>query len=165
MPPSTDEEVTQLYRRARNKEPKFPGFAYGYLYATESSRRRIVAVPYNYGTQKLTSVDELFVHLWVPNSSLTPALVDMSVGRLRVNTLPGSSVPLEFSYSIVYVPPSSPLVNGENRCASLRSRVRWEGNILVLKHGKRKPVINMEREDAYLVDSIVSACIEEGLFR
>ncbi|KAJ7606483.1 hypothetical protein DFH06DRAFT_1348022 [Mycena polygramma] len=148
MAPSTDAEVTQLYFKARHREPKFPGFAYGYLYATQSSRRRIVAVPYNYGTQKLTSVDELFVHLWVPNSAESPSVVDMSVGRIRVNTLPGSSVPWNLLIRSYTSPP-----------------LRLSSLVKTIARRFRKPVINMEREDAYLVDSIVSACIEEGLFR
>jgi hypothetical protein len=81
----------------------------------------------------------------------------MAVGRALVTRFPGSGVPLEFAYSIIYVPRDSPVASGENRCGSIRSDSKWSGNILVLKHGKRKPVINMEREDAYLVDNIVSA--------
>ncbi|KAJ7911251.1 hypothetical protein B0H13DRAFT_2328464 [Mycena leptocephala] len=161
--PSTDNEVTELYMRVRRREPKYPGFAYGYLYATRSRKRRIVAVPYNYGVTKLTSVNDLYVHVWVPNSSRASHIVDMGVGHLLVTTLPRSLVPLEFSYSIFYVPPGRGHPIPPNNCGSIRSDQAWDGNILIVKRGKRKAVINMEREDAFLVDNIVSVCIDNGL--
>jgi hypothetical protein len=83
----------------------------------------------------------------------------MGVSRAFVSQFPGSPVPLEFPYSIIYVPAAFPMVTANNECRSLRSRLKWGGNILVLKHGKRKPVINMEREDGYLVDLLVSAYV------
>ncbi|KAJ7933878.1 hypothetical protein B0H13DRAFT_2306294 [Mycena leptocephala] len=161
--PSTDNEVTELYMRVRRCEPKYPGFAYGYVYATRSSKRRVVAVPYNYGVTKLASVNDLYVHAWVPNCSRASHIVDMGEGHLLVSTLPGSIVPLEFSYSLFYVPRGRAEHLVDNKCGAIRSDTPWNGNILVVKHGKRKPVINMEREDAFLVDSIVSACIDNGL--
>jgi hypothetical protein len=51
-----------------------------------------------------------------------------------------------------------------NTCRSLRSKLEWHGNILVVKHGKRKPIINVDREDAFLVDSIVTAYVAPRLF-
>ncbi|KAJ7033613.1 hypothetical protein C8F04DRAFT_1184053 [Mycena alexandri] len=155
--PSTDSEVTEVYMNVRRREPVFPGFAYGFLYATHGRARRTVAVPYNYGVSKLRTINDLHVHIWVPNTSPVPHVVDMAVGRQRVTTCPGSLVRLEFAYSVIYVPPTSASECAVNQCSSLRAATEWKGNILVLKHGKRKPVINMEAEDAFLVDTIVSA--------
>ncbi|KAJ7156445.1 hypothetical protein C8R43DRAFT_1125643 [Mycena crocata] len=142
---------------------RFPGCCYGFLYATQSIKRRRVAVPYNYGVDKLTSVNDLFVHVWVPRPTSSRSLVDLSVGRLTLNHFPGTDVPLEFSYSIIYVPPSSPVNSEANVCSILRGPDEWRGNVLVVKHGKRKAVINMEREDTFLVDNLVNACINLGL--
>jgi hypothetical protein len=83
----------------------------------------------------------------------------MGVGHLLVTTLPRSLVPLEFSYSIFYVPPGRGHPIPPNKCGSIRSDQAWDGNILVVKRGKRKAVINMEREDAFLVDNIVSVYV------
>ncbi|KAJ7153793.1 hypothetical protein C8R46DRAFT_897569, partial [Mycena filopes] len=130
---------------------------YGYLYATGSKKRRTVAVPFNYGVGKLSSVNDLHVHVWVPNTSDVPHVVDMAVGRVNVASLPGSRVPLEFAYYIIYVPQSSGFPVPPNECRSLRSNRVWNGNILVLKQGKRKAVINVEKEDAFLVDALVSS--------
>ncbi|KAJ7039423.1 hypothetical protein C8F04DRAFT_1255125 [Mycena alexandri] len=138
--PATDEEVTNVFMNVRRRELKFSNFAYGFLYATGSSRRRTVAIPYNYGVDKLQSINDLFVHAWA-------VLVDM---------LPQSSISLGHSYSIIYVPPAQAVVSVVNTCRSLRALRPFTGNILVVKHGKRKPVINMEKEDSSLVDCIVS---------
>ncbi|KAJ7018244.1 hypothetical protein C8F04DRAFT_1252907 [Mycena alexandri] len=154
--PATDEEVTHVYMAVRRVEPRFPNFAYGFLYATASPRRRTVAIPYNYGVTKLQSVNDLYVHVWVPLASVSSNVVDMAAGRVQVDRLPQSSVPFEHSYSIIYVPPSQPIASSVNSCRSLRSAVQWRGNILVVKHGKRKPVINMDGDDAVLVDMLVS---------
>jgi hypothetical protein len=129
------------------------------VYATQTAKRRIVAVPYNYGVTKLASVNDLFVHAWVPNTSRSSNVVDMNIGHLLVTALPGSSVPLEFSYSLFYVPRGRGFPVIRNACGSIRGEHDWQGNILVVKRGKRKPAINMEREDAFLVDSIVSAYV------
>ncbi|KAJ7177014.1 hypothetical protein C8R46DRAFT_1213575 [Mycena filopes] len=160
--PATDTEVTDLYMNIRRREPRFPGFAYGFLYATGSRQRRTVAVPYNYGVLKLVSTNDLHVHAWVPNTSMGHHMVDKSVGRILVSTLPGSNVPLEFQYSIIYVPPNALPPFPSNACRSIRGSTQWHGNVLVLKHGKRKAVINMEKEDAFLVDSILSSLSVAG---
>ncbi|KAJ6473620.1 hypothetical protein C8R47DRAFT_1221427 [Mycena vitilis] len=163
--PCTDEEVTNVYMNVRRQKPAFPGFAYGFLYATGSTKRRAVAVPYNYGVTQLNSINDLYVHVWVPSAVLSSSVIDMSIGRVFVHDLPNTDTPLEFQYSIIYVPPTSPgnLRVPRNKCPALRSDVDWRGNILVLKHGKRKAVINMEQEDGSLVDSIVNAYLDEGL--
>ncbi|KAJ7162723.1 hypothetical protein C8R43DRAFT_1123394 [Mycena crocata] len=163
MPPATYDEVTEVYMSVRRREPQFPGFCYGFLYATQCVKRRRVAIPYNYGVAKLASVNDLFVHVWVPRSTPSQSVVDRTVGRLILSHFPGTAVPLEFSYSIVYVSPSSSLPEQPNGCTILRGPDQWYGNILVVKHGKRKPAINMEREDTFLVDNLVNACINLGL--
>ncbi|KAJ7025252.1 hypothetical protein C8F04DRAFT_1269373 [Mycena alexandri] len=147
----------------RRLEPKFPNFAYGFLYATGSIRRRTVAIPYNYGVEKLQSVNDLFVHAWVPRPTAASNIVDMDVGRVLAKSMPNTLVSLAHSYSIIYVPPGGPVVHNVNTCGSLRATKDWGGNILVLKHGKRKPVINVEKEDASLVDLLVSAYIDYDL--
>jgi hypothetical protein len=129
------------------------------VYATETAKRRIVAVPYNYGVTKLASVNDLFVHTWVPNTSRASNVVDMNIGHLLVTSLPGSRVPLEFAYSLFYVPRDRGFPVIRNGCGSIRGEHNWQGNILVVKRGKRKPAINMEREDAFLVDNIVSSYV------
>ncbi|KAJ7148133.1 hypothetical protein C8R43DRAFT_1129276 [Mycena crocata] len=163
MIPATYDEVTEVYLSIRRREPRFPGYCYGFLYASGCVRRRRVAVPYNYGVEKISSPNDLFVHVWVPRPTSSPCLVDRSIGRLTISHSPGTNVPLEFKYSIIYVPPTSPIHGaGElNQCVELRGG-QWFGNILVVKHGKRKAVINMEQEDTFLVDNLVSACIEAG---
>ncbi|KAJ7020676.1 hypothetical protein C8F04DRAFT_1274796 [Mycena alexandri] len=161
--PSTDEEVTSVYMAVRRREPGFPNFAYGFLYATGSSRRRTVAIPYNYGVTKLESINDLFVHVWVPRPSVSSNVIDMAAGRVFVDRLPQSSLAFNHPYSIIYVPPTQPTTSGVNTCNSLRAINPWTGNILVIKHGKRKPVINVEKEDSLLVDMLVSEYIERGL--
>jgi hypothetical protein len=84
----------------------------------------------------------------------------MNIGHLLVTSLPGSSVPLKFSYSLFYVPRDrATFPDIRNGCGSIRGEHDWQGNILVVKQGKRKPAINMEREDAFLVDNIVSTYV------
>ncbi|KAJ7017935.1 hypothetical protein C8F04DRAFT_1199716 [Mycena alexandri] len=154
--PSTDEEVTLVYMAVRRREPRFPNFAYGFLYATGSSRRRTVAIPYNYGVTKLESINDLFVHAWVPRPTVSSNVIDMGAGRVFVDRLPQSSLAFNHPYSIIYVPPTQPTTGIVNTCNSLRALNAWTGNILVVKHGKRKPVINVEKEDSLLVDMLVS---------
>ncbi|KAJ7042220.1 hypothetical protein C8F04DRAFT_932405, partial [Mycena alexandri] len=113
---------------------------YGFLYATESTRRRTVAIPYNYGVTKIQSINDLFVHTWVPKPSVSSNIVDMNRGRVLVDTFPNSTVALDHYYSIIYVPQVPPVGGNINRCRSLRVSTKWAGNILVVKHGKRKPV-------------------------
>ncbi|KAJ6576489.1 hypothetical protein DFH09DRAFT_1311171 [Mycena vulgaris] len=153
--PSTDEDIDSTYSMLRERKPNFPSFVYCYLYGTKSTKRRVVPVTHNYGTQKLESIDQLFIHAWVPAPSESRNVIDMSVGRVRITTLPGSAVPLEFAYTIYFVPPGSG-TGIPNACGALKlAGSGWYDNILVIKHGKRKAAIHVEREDAYLVDSIV----------
>ncbi|KAJ7699761.1 hypothetical protein B0H16DRAFT_1749282 [Mycena metata] len=156
MVPATDSEVTNVFMTVRRMEPRFPNFAYGFLYATEGSRRRTVAIPYNYGVDKLVSINDLFVHAWVPRPSPSSNVVNMATGRVMVDRLPDSELAFNHSYSIIYVPPVQNVTSGLNSCPALRSTSAWTGNILVVKHGKRKPIINVEKEDSLLVDMIVS---------
>ncbi|KAJ7019074.1 hypothetical protein C8F04DRAFT_1276716 [Mycena alexandri] len=158
--PATDNEVTHVFMTIRRLEPSFPGFAYGFLYATGSRRRRTVAVPYNHGVEKLQSVNDLFVHAWVPKPTPSSNIVDMSVGRVVAKSMPNTLVLLAHTYYIVYVPPGGQGVHSINACGSLRATQEWAGNILVLKHGKRKPIINVDKEDSSLVDLLVSAYID-----
>jgi hypothetical protein len=78
----------------------------------------------------------------------------MSTGH--ITTLPGSRVPLKFAYSIFFVQEIDGHDEQVNSCLALKATKTWRGNILVVKRGSRKAVINMEREDAFLVDNIVS---------
>ncbi|KAJ6460674.1 hypothetical protein C8R47DRAFT_1226174 [Mycena vitilis] len=160
--PSTDAEISTVYTALRQKTPKFPAFATGYLYATNTPSRRTVSVPYNYGVTKIRSTNDLFVNSWIPVFSNSFNVADRSEGRLILTNFPGTSIPLEFSYTVFFVPRGSS--GSINLCGSLRCTSAWAGNILVVKCGKRKAVINMEKEDTYLVDNIVSACIDLGLF-
>ncbi|KAJ7036748.1 hypothetical protein C8F04DRAFT_1257628 [Mycena alexandri] len=146
MVPATDSEVTQVFMAVRRREPKFPNFAYGFLYATGSTRRRTVAIPYNYGVDKLQSINDLYVHVWVPKSTASSNIVDMNVGRVLANSLPNTLVSV-----LIPAVPSGPRRSGR-------------GNILVVKHGKRKPVINVEKEDSTLVDLLVSANSDPQFF-
>lgn len=81
----------------------------------------------------------------------------MGIGRILVDKFPNTRIPLEFSYTIIFVPSTYTLPGSVNKCPVFRCEKQWYGNILVVKHGKRKPVINMEAEDASLVDNIVNA--------
>ncbi|KAJ7819541.1 hypothetical protein B0H13DRAFT_1921717 [Mycena leptocephala] len=92
----------------------------------------------------------------VPSSSV----IDMGIGRILVDKFPNTRIPLEFSYTIIFVPSTYTLPGSVNKCPVFRCEKQWYGNILVVKHGKRKPVINMEAEDASLVDNIVNATID-----
>ncbi|KAJ7844554.1 hypothetical protein B0H13DRAFT_2364147 [Mycena leptocephala] len=155
--PCNDAEITNVYMAVRRMQPAYPGFAYGYLYATGSNRRRTVAVPYNYGVGKITSINDLFVHVWVPKPVPSSSVIDMGVGRILVDKFPNTRIPLEFAYTIIFVPSTYTLPGSVNKCPVFRCEKEWHGNILVVKHGKRKPVINMDAEDASLVDNIVNA--------
>ncbi|KAJ7779998.1 hypothetical protein B0H16DRAFT_1711222 [Mycena metata] len=161
MVPATDSEVTNVFMTVRRTEPRFPNFAYGFLYATESARRRMVAIPYNYGVDKLGSINDLFVHAWVPRPSASSNVIDMAAGRVTVDRLPQSDVVFSHPYSIIYVPPFQPVTSGVNSCPALRATSDWIGNILVVKHGKRKPIINVDKEDSLLVDIIVSELLTQ----
>ncbi|KAJ7154984.1 hypothetical protein C8R43DRAFT_1126374 [Mycena crocata] len=172
-PPATDDQITNIFMAVRRRMPAFPGFKYGFVYGTASSKRRSVAVPINYGVERLTSENQLFVSVWVPNPALMGNVVDMDVGKLTVTAHPpDSNNKLPFAYSIFYVPPGRSLTGARNKCPHLRAGVDWIDNILVVKHGKRDAVINVEDSDAMLVDSIVSyfflltaalSCIDNGL--
>ncbi|KAJ7891176.1 hypothetical protein B0H13DRAFT_2340664 [Mycena leptocephala] len=155
-PPSTDSEVSNVYMALKAVTPKFPAFAYGFLYATLASSRRVVPVPYNYGVAKIESADDLFINAWIPYMSSTFHIVDRSVGCIHVTHFPGTKIPLEFCYTIFYVPRAARESRVVNQCLSLRANKRWFENVLVVKHGKRKAIINMDREDTFLVDNIVS---------
>ncbi|KAJ6557443.1 hypothetical protein B0H19DRAFT_1376230 [Mycena capillaripes] len=167
--PETDYAVSELSWILKSRDPKFPGFKYGYLYATECPSRRVVPVPVDYycgpvRTSRAATVNELFTECWVP-SSQPPNISNMSVGRLYVDTFPlGSSFKLEFAYTIFYVPQHSiPPQTNLNTCKPVvRAGHPWFGNILVVRHGKRDPVIGVDRWDGLLVDVIVSSLISSG---
>ncbi|KAJ7649353.1 hypothetical protein DFH06DRAFT_1134974 [Mycena polygramma] len=161
-PPSTDLEISDLYFDLRyNYSPPFPGFQYGFLYGTESRERRTVAVPINHGVGKLTSINQLRVHSWVPNTSGSGNVVNMAVGRVKVTRL--MAMPLEYAYTIIYVPPTTAASTPVNTCPVLKDEPEWHGNILVVKHGKKKVVINVDPEDGRLVDLMIRTHIRYGL--
>ncbi|KAJ7884807.1 hypothetical protein B0H14DRAFT_3740885 [Mycena olivaceomarginata] len=83
----------------------------------------------------------------------------MSVGRVVVETVPlGSTFQLPYAYTIFFVPQDAlPLGTALNECPPIvRAGVPWYGNILVVRHGIRKPVRNMDHGDTRLVDTIVA---------
>ncbi|KAJ6560614.1 hypothetical protein DFH09DRAFT_1364769 [Mycena vulgaris] len=161
--PSTDDQITNVYLGLRAREPHFPGFAYGYLYATASTKRRVVAVPYNFGVKRITSVNDLFTHVWVPSQAAPRNVVDLAIGRVLVTHFPAdSTTPLEFPYTIFFRPRNTVFPGQKNACGSIRAAADWYENVLVVKHGKRKAVINVDREDAMLVDAIVNTFISEN---
>ncbi|KAK6967154.1 hypothetical protein R3P38DRAFT_2589370, partial [Favolaschia claudopus] len=134
---------------------KYPGVQYALLYATHSSIRRTVRVPVNHGVDKLESIDDLLTELYVPTTA-PPNLRYTSRGRYRLDTFGGVQLP--YSYSIFYapqtdLPPNTPI----NECPPIkRTGITWYGNILVMRHGTRKPVINVAEKDALLVDVILA---------
>ncbi|KAJ7130745.1 hypothetical protein C8R43DRAFT_1133835 [Mycena crocata] len=165
MPPATDSQITNIFMAVRRREPAFPGFKYGFLYGTSATKRRSVAVPINYGVGRLTSENQLFVSVWVPNPALMGNVVDMDVGKFTVTAYPpNSDNTLPFAYSIFYVPPGRSLTGARNTCPHITAGADWVDNILVIKHGKRDAVINVVDEDAMLVDSIVSYVLASNYY-
>ncbi|KAJ6580304.1 hypothetical protein B0H10DRAFT_905118 [Mycena sp. CBHHK59/15] len=162
--PEAELAVSELAWMLKNKSPRFPGFKYGYLYASCCTSRRIVPIPVDYGFSghvRYSSANDLFTECWVP-SSLPPNVCDMSIGRLYVDTFPlGSSFKLEFAYTVFYVPQQSlPHQTNLNRCRPVvHAGVPWYGNILVVRHGKRDPLIGIDRRDGHLVDVIIASLI------
>ncbi|KAJ7120673.1 hypothetical protein C8R43DRAFT_1136624 [Mycena crocata] len=151
--PATEAEISERYYALRSVPQGFPGFAYALLYATDCSKRRVVAVPWKTGVSQVLSPNDLVLDAWLPRDTDT----------VRVHHFPGSNVPLEFQYTIVFVPRDFQDEDRVNTCKSLRSTKAWHDNVLVIKHGKRKAIIGMEREDSSLVDMIVSEFIQRRL--
>ncbi|KAJ7073359.1 hypothetical protein B0H15DRAFT_957270 [Mycena belliarum] len=162
FPPASDSDVSDLYRALKTRIPAYQGFQYGFFYGTECQARRIVAVPWDYGITRLTSLDDLATDCWVP-SAQGPNIQDMSIGRLMFDSFPlGLPFKLEYSYTIFY--DSLQYLTPVNNCPPIRkSGTLWYGNILVVRHGLRKPVINVDREDARLIDIIVTSLIATGV--
>lgn len=139
----------------------FCGFKYGFLYATQCKSRRVVPIPIDYGFDqhvRLSKVEDLFAECWVP-SSLPPNIGNSSIGRLHVTTFPlDSGILLEFPYTVFYIPQNAlPPQTLLNTCPCVvRAGTPWHGNILVVRHGKRDPVIGMDKWDGRLVDVIVA---------
>ncbi|KAJ7436016.1 hypothetical protein B0H11DRAFT_1679510, partial [Mycena galericulata] len=118
---------------------------WGFLYAVACQNRRSVSVPYKYGVDKVQSTNDLFTHAWVPHATPVHNIMDASVGRVHVTVLPGGSTPLKFPYTIFYFPPGAySATDSRNECRVLVSDNAVFENILVVKHGKRKAIINME---------------------
>ncbi|KAJ6447544.1 hypothetical protein C8R45DRAFT_1115833 [Mycena sanguinolenta] len=165
--PKTDEEVTDLYLKLRNMEPAFPGFKYGLLYASGTTGSRPVPIPVDHSFDqpiRLSSIDDLLTEFWVA-SPLPPNIVNMALGRLYIDTFPvDSSFRLEFPYTVYYTPQTVlPSNTPLNSCAPiLRANLPWYGNILVVRHGKRDPVVGMTRWDYRLVDVILQSLISTG---
>ncbi|KAK7016616.1 hypothetical protein R3P38DRAFT_2541929, partial [Favolaschia claudopus] len=118
----------------------YPGQQYGLLYATCSTMRRTVRVPHDYGVEKIESTDDVLTNIYVP-ANAPPNLRDTSRGRYRVDTFGGVKLP--YAYSIFYAPVKN-------------AGIPWYGNILVMRYGIRKAVINLKECDALLVDVIVA---------
>ncbi|KAJ7270195.1 hypothetical protein C8J57DRAFT_1303541 [Mycena rebaudengoi] len=159
---SSDDDVTNLYWTLRESQPPFPSFQYGYLYATNSEGRRNVAVPVHHDVARLSSLDDLITTLWVPRGTGRT----QEHRRVRVTEYPPlSGLILEYPYTIIFVPPSRRPGGPINNNPDLRTSVRWYGNILVLKHGKRKAVVNMLESEGKFIDNIVACHIELGMLR
>jgi hypothetical protein len=126
------------------------------LYATDSAERRNVAVPLRHGVERLTGIDDLIINMWIPRS-----LAQYSDCRhVRVTEYPPqSSLQLANDYTILFVPPSRRPGTPLNENPALRTSVPWFGNILVLKHGQRKPIINMLKSEGMFIDNIVTWCV------
>ncbi|KAJ6554134.1 hypothetical protein B0H10DRAFT_2123487 [Mycena sp. CBHHK59/15] len=163
--PQTDAEASELYYElCLVRNPPFKSFQYGTFYGTGCRTRRVVAIPIDLGIDRLMSVDDLYTDCWVP-SGQGPNICDMSIGRLRVDNFPiGSPLPLDYSYTIFYIPQTDlPAWIPLNTCPPVvRAGVPWYGNILVVRHGRRKAVVNIEDYDARLVDLIVASFILDG---
>ncbi|KAJ7488609.1 hypothetical protein B0H11DRAFT_2278519 [Mycena galericulata] len=157
--PETDAEASELNYILRFwQTPRFPAFQYGFFYGTQCRSRKVVAVPVDLGINRLNSVNDLVTECWVP-STQAPNIRDMSLGRLRIDHFPyASGFKLDYSYTVFYVPQTSvPAHIPLNRCPPIeRAQIPWYGNILVVRHGRRKPVINVDPMDARLVDLIIA---------
>ncbi|KAJ6623252.1 hypothetical protein B0H10DRAFT_2010641 [Mycena sp. CBHHK59/15] len=163
--PQTEDDVVDLGFILKTAVPAFPSFQYGYFYGTNCDSRRVVSVPMDYGVLKPASVNDLFTECWVP-SFQAPNVHNMSIGRLTVDSFPpGSTFKMPFVYTLFWVPQDTlPLQPRRNTCpAVLLAGVPWYCNILVVRHGTRKPIISMDRWDAHLVDIIVASFISTGV--
>ncbi|KAJ7748834.1 hypothetical protein DFH07DRAFT_962038 [Mycena maculata] len=166
--PKTDIETIERYYALRHLQvPAFPGFQYGFFYGTQCRSRRLVGVPIDHGVDRLMSINDLYTECWVP-SNQAPNIRNMNIGRLYVDTFPlGSTLRLDYAYTIFYVPQRGisthvPL----NTCPPiLRANVPWYGNILVVRHGRRKPVINVDFMDAHLIELILASFIADGILQ
>ncbi|KAJ7725231.1 hypothetical protein DFH07DRAFT_783065 [Mycena maculata] len=158
--PETDTEASELnYILRFCQTPRFPTFKYGFFYGTRCRSRKVVAVPVDLGIDRLNSVNDLVTECWVP-STQAPNIRDMSLGRLRIDHFPyASDFKLDYSYTVFYVPQTSvPAHIPVNRCPAIeRAQIPWYGNILVVRHGHRNPVINVDPMDARLVDLIIAS--------
>ncbi|KAJ7158196.1 hypothetical protein C8R43DRAFT_948513 [Mycena crocata] len=108
--------------------------------------RRVVAVPWKQSVTRVESISDIVITAWLPPH----------FASARVANFPGSSVPLDFQYTIVFVPRDRQDDDRPNTCKALRTGKPWHDNILVFKHGKRKAIIGMTSEDAFMVDGILN---------
>ncbi|KAK6967139.1 hypothetical protein R3P38DRAFT_2589377 [Favolaschia claudopus] len=154
-PPETEDEIDEMTVSVSLLVPKYPGVQYALLYATQSSIRRTVRVPVSYGVDKIESTDDILTELYIPTTA-PPNLRYTSRGRFRIEAFGG--VPLPYAYTIFYAPQSDlPPNTNVNECPPVkRAGITWYGNILVVRHGLRKAVINVAEKDALLVDVIIT---------
>lgn len=122
-------------------------------------------VPVHYGTRGKPTPDTLRVDLWLPRldptGNISSNLIDNTAGNITVSEFPfGSGNLLPYPFMIFFLPQRAVFTGEANRnkavgrYAGLAVRAYY-GNILVMKLGKRKPVVSIDKEDFRLVDAIV----------
>ncbi|KAJ7290796.1 hypothetical protein C8J57DRAFT_1213435 [Mycena rebaudengoi] len=150
--PASDQLIAHVYHGLRSRVPSFPSFQYGFLYGTNSTKRRVVGIPVR--SSKLKSFSDLAINAWVPFGAGRGV---KSPRRVKVAHYPPSSrLLLKRAFTIIFVPQSRRSSQPLNNNGSLGNTRPWHGNILVIKHGKRKPFINVKECEGDLVDNIVS---------
>ncbi|KAJ7231244.1 hypothetical protein C8J57DRAFT_1251323 [Mycena rebaudengoi] len=152
--PRTDDDVNRQYLTVRSLGPPITSFQYSYLYATDSGLCHNVAMPVRHNPHGPMT---LVIGFWVPRG------VAHFAEHRRVRVSVGLGIILEHQFTIIFVPPSRRPGGPINRNSALCSAVTWYSNILVLKHGKHKAVVNMVDSEGKLVDNIVACYIALGL--
>ncbi|KAJ7202263.1 hypothetical protein C8J57DRAFT_1260282 [Mycena rebaudengoi] len=151
--PASDQLIARGYHRLRSHVPSFPLLQYGFLYGTNSTKRHIVGIPVR--SSKLKSFSDLAIKVWVPFGAARSVKAPR---RIKVAHYPPSSrLLLKRTFTDIFVPQSRRPSQPFNNNGSLSNMRPWHGNILVIKHGKRKPFINVKECEGDLVDNIVNA--------
>ncbi|KAJ7291901.1 hypothetical protein C8J57DRAFT_1492375 [Mycena rebaudengoi] len=146
--PSTRSEVVATYREIKQRTPVYPSYQYG--------KRRTVAIPVRHGVTAIGSTDDLLFDDWFQVRGGCGVTLD----HVYVDVFPPfSNIHLETGYSIVYCVPEDDDSGSVNNNRGLVNRRMHKHNILVVRHGHRKPVVNMREAEAMLVDTIVSTYV------
>ncbi|KAJ7237598.1 hypothetical protein C8J57DRAFT_1529147 [Mycena rebaudengoi] len=150
--PHTDDNVIELYLTARSLGPPSTSPQYGFLYATDSAARRNVAIPFQHPMNTPFSIEDLLLNIWVPHGVGRSEFHGVRVSEYSL----GTGLLLEHEFTIFFVPPSRHPTMPINHNRSLCTTVPWYGNVLVVKHGTCKPVINVIESEGKLIDNIVT---------